>query len=186
MSGGWVNNVGFQNPGIHSIKRFKTENIYSIAALTESEWDGLLEAVPAQVGVEVNMGCPNVREHPDITDVQVKTYIEKFPLVILKLSPTAHALDEIKRFASLGINHFHLFNTIPTESGGESGKRLQEISLKTIRQAKALHPHIKIIGGGGIYTPKDVLLYKEAGADCFSLGSIFLNPIRARRLLKSL
>ena len=186
VESGWVNNVGFQNPGITSVKKFDSEKLYSIAAMEHSDWDQLLNIIPAHAMVEINTSCPNIDDHPEIPDDQVRKYLEKHPLVVFKLPPKQETVKEVEKLSSLGAIHFHLCNTMPTERGGESGKRLQELSLDLIRETKKIHPHIKIIGGGGIYEPKDIDLYRAAGADFFSLASVFLNPLKAQKLLRSI
>lgn len=178
-----MNNVGLQNSGIQSIRNFSPKKLYSIAALDQHDWDSLYEVIPELVSLEINLSCPNVANHPEITDEQVNKYLRKYKLIVFKLSPTAQAETELKRLVSLGATHFHLFNTLPTERGGESGKRLRDFGLRVIQKITIQYPNITIIAGGGIYSADDINLYRNVGAEYFSLASIFLNPVRARKLL---
>lgn len=182
--GGWVNNIGLQNPGIKSIKKFDLSKIYSIAAIETKEWDDLFNYIPKDTLIELNLSCPNVKQRTDVEDEQIINCLNKFPNTIFKLSPTAEIQNQIDWLVNFGAQYFHIANTLPTPRGGESGMRLKEFSLNAIKQVRMEYPNIKIIGGGGIYTAEDVELYKNAGADYFSLASIWFNPIKALQLLK--
>ena len=186
VESGWVNNVGLQNPGIYSVRNYQLDKLYSIAALDSNEWDGLYDAIPETASLEINLSCPNVGDHPEIIDEQVKKFLQKYKLVIFKLSPTSQAENVTQRLISLGAQYFHLFNTISMERGGESGDRLKEFGLQTIKKVRVQYPDIKIIAGGGIYSVEDIESYKNVGANYFSLASVFLNPIQVRQLLKNL
>lgn len=184
IKNGWVNNIGLQNPGIKSVKTFDPEKIYSIAAIQSEEWDKLIDYIPKNLTVELNLSCPNIEQKTNISDQQVLTYLNKLPVVLFKLSSTKKIYNQIDRLVNLGAKYIHIANTLPTSKGGESGERLKEFSLKTIKSVRGKYPGIKIIGGGGIYFDKDIDLYKNAGADYFSLATIWFKPWRAIRLLK--
>ena len=184
VENGWINNIGLQNPGIQSIKEFNPEKIYSIAVIQSEEWDKLIDYIPKETMVELNLSCPNINQKPEIRDQQTIAYINKFPVVIFKLSPTKEIYNQIDRLISLGAQYIHIANTIPVNKGGESGERLKLFSIKTIRDIRGKYPDIKIIGGGGIYSKKDIELYKNAGADYFSLATIWFKPWKAIQLIK--
>ena len=184
IEGGWVNNIGLQNPGIKSVKKFNPEKIYSIAAIQPEDWDGLIEYIPKETMLELNVSCPNVLEKHDISDEQITAYLNKFPTVIFKLSPTDGIGRQIDRLVDLGATYIHIANAMPTARGGESGARLKEFSLKHIKATREKYPDLKIVGGGGIYSTQDIELYKAAGADHFSLASIWFTPWKATHLLK--
>lgn len=183
---GWVNKIGLQNSGIRSVKTFDPQKIYSITAIQPEEWDGLINLIPKEIGVELNLSCPNIEQKPDISDQQITSYLNKFPVVIFKLSPTNEIYNQADRLVNLGAHYIHIANTLPTNEGGESGERLKDFSLKTIKNIRGKCPNIKIIGGGGIYSAKDVELYKNAGADYFSLATIWFKPWKAVKLLREL
>lgn len=186
IKNGWVNNIGLQNPGIKSIVNFNTNKIYSITAIQPEEWDDLIDYIPKGINLELNLSCPNLKQKSEINDEQAIAAINKFQIVIFKLSPTSEIYNQIDRLVSLGAQYIHIANTIPTSRGGESGGRLKEFSLQTIKNTRNKYPHIKIIGGGGIYSYADVELYKNAGADYFSLATIWFKPWRALKLLRRL
>lgn len=183
IKNGWVNNMGLQNPGIKSVKIFNPHKIYSITAIQPEEWNELIDYIPKEIAVELNLSCPNIEQKPNISDHQVVAYINKFPVVIFKLSPTSEIYSQITRLVNLGSEYIHIANTIPTNRGGESGQRLKDFSIKIIKNIRDKYPNIKIIGGGGIYSDKDVILYKTAGADYFSLATIWFKPWKAIQLL---
>lgn len=182
IRGGWVNRVGLQNNGIGSVKHFRKDKIYSIAALDVDDWDIFFEKIPKEIAIEINLSCPNISEHMEISGAQVEKFIRKYPLVVFKISPTKSFAKEVERLISLGVRYFHLFNTLPIDRGGESGVRLKQFALENIPKLKERFPEIKIIGGGGIYSNDDVILYKKAGCDYFSIASIFFDPIKFLKL----
>ena len=184
IKNGWINNIGLQNPGITSVKNFDPERVYSIATIQSEEWDKLIDIIPKEITVELNLSCPNIDQESYIDDRQVIAYVNKYPVVIFKLSPTNEIHEQISRLVTLGAKYIHIANTIPTSRGGESGERLKLFSIQTIRDTRSKYPHIRIIGGGGIYSHKDIELYKNAGADYFSLATVWFNPWRATRLLR--
>jgi dihydroorotate dehydrogenase len=184
IPGGWVNSIGFQNPGIRSIKAYDPHALYSIGAVAEGEWEKLIDLIPGSVSLEINMGCPNLDTHPRLSGPLVRAFISKYPLVVFKLTHSQTVLSEIEFLAENGARYLHLFNTIPGPRGGESGKRVQELALRVIRHVRELYPHITIVGGGGIYSPEDVERYREAGASHFSLSSVFFSPVKAMKIFR--
>jgi len=183
VKNGWVNSIGLQNSGIDSVTKFRREKIYSITAITQDEWDILASVVPSYVMVELNLSCPNIKEKLVISDHQVRAYLKKFPIVIFKLSPTIDISNQIDRLINLGAEYLHIANTLSVPKGGESGQRLKEFSLETIAKVRIKYPNVKIVGGGGIYSSRDVRLYKKVGANYFSLATIWLKPWKATSLL---
>lgn len=186
VNGGWVNDIGLQNGGILSIKKFSFSKIYSIIALQKGEWDNLMDIIPEDTQLELNLSCPNLTTDIEISDKQVKAYVLKYPLVIFKLSPTEDIHRQIEKLISLGVKNLHLCNTLPVEKGGISGKQLKNLSLEIIKKTRLKYPNVTIIGGGGIYSINDVNQYKNAGANYFSTASIWLNPIKTFKLLQGI
>ncbi len=184
INNGWINNIGLQNPGIKSIKKFYSNKIYSIASIEIEDWYELIEYIPKEAKLELNLSCPNVHQKTVITDDQIKSYISKYNFIIFKLSPTNEIYTEIDKLVNLGAKYIHIANTLPVEKGGESGERLKFFSLKTIINVRKKYPNLKIIGGGGIYLKEDIESYKKAGANHFSIASVWFSPLRAIRLLK--
>lgn len=182
ISGGWVNKMGFRNPGIESVV-FKPGKLYSIVGLEQTDWDIFYKKLAPDTWLEVNLGCPN-HSFAMISDGQLMRYLHKFKLISFKLGPTDLSYPLMDHLISYGANTLHLCNTIPTEKGGESGKRLKKYALAMIEKTRQNYPHINIIGGGGIYNLTDLQDYKNAGANHFSLSTIWATPWKAIKILK--
>ena len=184
IEGGWVNKIGFRNKGIKNVV-FRDLRIYSVAGLGgDGDWLSLCETVPEECMVEVNAGCPNVGSY-GISSFALRLFVRKFENPILKVSPTDGGMLTVCRAYELGFKTVHLANAIPVERGGESGKRLKPISLHMVEQTRELFPDMTIIGGGGIYTPEDLKDYENAGADHFSLSTIWFTPWKVKKLIDS-
>ena len=56
-------------------------------------------------------------------------------------------------------------------------------TLDIIRYIKLKYPYVEIIAGGGVTTKKDLKIYKDAGADHISLGSLCFTPWRISNLV---
>ena len=181
VKGGWRNSIGFRNPGMSNIKRFtgsmrRGRDLYSIAAL-DSDWSPFITQMPHGLPIEINVGCPNVGSYT-IADEDVRLFVKCFSELQVKLSPTVD-LDYIKRLHSLGVNKFHLSNTLPSNKGGISGYPLKRISLTLVEKAATMNlEKLHIIAGGGIYKPQDIKDYRNAGANSFSLSTIWFTPWR--------
>ena len=188
VEGGWVNKIGLRNPGIRHID-FYPDKIYSVAPLVNWDYSTFYHHIPGDMMVELNLGCPNVEEQAseDLQALRVafRTFVKKFRLVTVKLPPIPHGMTLLGIAYQQGVRHFHMCNTVPCERGGISGAQLRPHSLEAIRWTRRHMPSdITIIGGGGIYKPEHVDLYREAGADCFSLSTVFMTPWRVRSILE--
>lgn len=182
--GGWVNKVGLKNSGLQNpdmvfkIKKFKElDTIISIHGFDYTEWlllhHWFLNNELNDITLEMNISCPNVIT-TDFNTRAFGLFTNDFKNIIVKLPP-----NNIELFRSAydsGIRIFHCCNTLPTYRGGESGSILKPLSLEMIRQIRKEVDDVTIIGGGGIYTPEDVIDYHNAGADKFSLSTIFFTP----------
>lgn len=175
VPGGWINKIGFRNCGVENLKKCDKTAVYSIAAL-DSDWSPFIENPPSWSKLEINIGCPNVGSYV-ITDDEVKRFVDRFPMLQVKFSPTAYTPDAVSKMYNLGVKVFHLSNTIPTDRGGISGRQLKEVNLPLVE--KIANMDLKgsaIIAGGGIYTPQDVRDYKNAGVTSYSLSTIWFTP----------
>lgn len=180
VEGGWINKIGLRNPGIRSVKEFRTDKIYSVVGLEDGDWEKILEVIPPNVNVEVNLGCPNVHEYVIPSDV-LQDYCKKFN-VIAKLPPTNKVYDMADMCIDVGVKLLHCCNTIPTEKGGISGNQLFEENVLIVAKMARNHPG-KIIAGGGIYTEGHLALYKTVGASYFSLSTVWLTPWRVNSII---
>lgn len=184
IPGGWVNRIGLRNPGIRNVK-FRRGKIYSVAPLIEDDYEVFLDVIPSDTIVELNLGCPNVDGQAPYHPL-VRSFVKKFDLVIIKLSPRPEGMTHLGLGYRDGVRHFHMSNTIPTERGGESGNRLRAMSLNNILWTRKNMPaDIKIIGGGGIYSLYDVVHYRNMGANHISISTAFFKPWTVRSIIKA-
>lgn len=195
---GWINKIGLRNPGIdyaikdwkkividHAFKdlrnkaRGKPSNhktyIYSIAILDETEVPELLEKIPNNMNLELNVSCPNAEKH------MVVTGIEQFinpnrKWCIIKLSPKTEP-QLIDNFYKKGFRQFHCSNTLPVADGGLSGPRLIPHTSRLIEYIKEKYPDTEVIAGGGIQKYDTLIDYQKLGANHFSISTLFLHPI---------
>ena len=176
VSGGWRNNIGFRNPGIHSVK-FQPAITYSISIIHPYEWKRLLDFLPEGIDLEINLSCPNV---PSVTipEDMLIPFLEKFPKLTLKTSPIV-PLEELEKYAEIGVRHFHMSNAIPHTKGGISGKQLKKVNLPLIENAAANRQlnskNVRLIAGGGIYSAQDVIDYRNAGAHDFAISTAWFS-----------
>ena len=66
-----------------------------------------------------------------------------------------------------------------------SGESLKYKNLKNISYIKRKYSNTKIIGGGGIYSLSDLINYKNAGADHYSLSTALINPYKSYKIIKT-
>lgn len=183
IKNGWINKIGLRNCGIKNVK-FNVDKIYSLAALEQNDWVEFLEIVPETVyGVELNLGCPN--ENFKCIEGLIKEYVQKYSFVSVKLPPDEFAFYYVDFGLRHNVNCFHMCNTLQTKRGGESGKRLKDYSIQIIKEVRKYYGNdFDIIGGGGIYTSKDANDYRNAGANYFSLSTVWFNPLNALNIIK--
>ncbi len=188
IKGGWVNRIGFRNKGIRNVDfsmAIENSRLISVAGLCgDGDWLQILEEIPAECMVEINVGCPNVGDY-SIPNHILWAYVDKFALVSLKIPPTEAALFRaLDAHHSAGIQYVHMSNTKATERGGESGRRLKNINLPLIKRMRSMAPEISIIGGGGIYSAQDLKSYISAGANHFSLSTVWFRPWKIKQIKK--
>jgi dihydroorotate dehydrogenase len=176
IHGGWVNSIGFRNPGILYVE-YPINKIISVAGFYENDWLRIHSFIPAECSVEVNVGCPNVQDY-SISKNLMEMYIEKFANVILKIPPSWVWLNRVQQFIEEGLDlkYVHMSNTLPSLEGGISGQQLKAVNLPLVELMKINKPDLKIIAGGGIYGIADLREYRDAGADYFSLATGLLKP----------
>ena len=191
-----VNKIGLRNPGIDGIHKVDPDKIVSVSALVKEDWDLFLNTIHPSRHIEVNLSCPNVEGSASIADFinerDTYTYLIKFlsrfrGKVQFKLPPDENILPYLNYIKTdlTGIDDhelvFHMSNTTPIECDdgvirGASGYEVKDINMKLIPKVKNLFPDCHIIGGGGIYTLEDLINYRQAGCDSYSLSTLFLKP----------
>lgn len=182
IKGGWINQIGLRNRGIRRVE-FRQDRVYSLVGLEDGDWEEMLDHCPFGLSVEVNLGCPNVHEY-GISPEVLKNFCRKF-VVSAKLPPTDKVDDVAAMCVEAGVRYLHLSNTIPTARGGESGQRLYRINQPIVARMAAKYPRVPIIAGGGIYSKKEVAIYRSLGAKHFSLATVWFTPWRVPDILES-
>lgn len=180
---GWVNRIGLRNPGIdYAIKTYKNGQIISIAIMDEKEIKPIVDKIPENMNIELNVSCPNTDKH--MINKGLKVFLnKKRNWCIIKLPPINYR-EDLNRFYEEGFRQFHVSNTLPTKFGGLSGPELKPYTTKNIQYIKKYYPGCIIIAGGGIRSMKDVKEYREVGADHFSVSSLCFNPIAFLKFYK--
>ncbi len=186
---------------------WQTPVIVNIAGETVREYVQIaeyLEGVPGVAGIEVNVSCPNVQEggavfgdSPEAV-AHVTSAIRRattLPLIV-KLSPNVNDVRPIAvAAASSGADAISLINTITglsidihtrrsalaNHTGGLSGPAIKPVALRMVyevaRELRSTHPHVPVIGLGGITNANDALEFLMAGASAIQIGTInFVNP----------
>ena len=181
---GWVNKIGLRNKGIdYAIKNYNGE-IVSIAILNKEEIPKIVDKIPKNMNIELNVSCPNA-EKKMVTDGLEKFLNKDRKWCIIKLSPVSD-LKLIENYYKLGFRQFHCSNTIPIESGGLSGKSIKPYNEKLIKHIKNKYSDTEVIAGGGITKIEDVESYKKIGADHFSMSTVVFCPYLFFKLYNSL
>lgn len=173
---GWVNKIGLRNPGIdYAIRTYKKGEIISIAIMEEKEIKPIVDKIPEDMDIELNVSCPNTDKH--MINKGLKVFLnKKRNWCIVKLPPIDYQ-EDFDRYYNEGFRQFHLSNTLPTKYGGLSGPSLKPYTKKNIQYIRKFYPKCIIIAGGGIHSIKDIDEYKNSGADHFSVSSLCFNPI---------
>ncbi len=176
---GWVNKIGLRNKGIDwAINDFKKDSscIYSIALFNEKEIDKIVEKIPENMNIEINVSCPNV-EKSVVNDGLYKFLNKKRQWCVIKLSPKTPT-SLIDSYYNQGFRQFHCCNTVPISQGGLSGKSIQPYSFKMISYIKNKYPNTEVIGGGGIQNSQDIINYKNVGCNHFSISTLLFHPFK--------
>tara|TARA_R110002074_G_scaffold98628_4_gene213572 strand:+ start:4185 stop:4874 length:690 start_codon:yes stop_codon:yes gene_type:complete len=177
---GWRNKLGLRNPGIFTgIDNTAPHNVMSIASLEPNDWRILYEAVPKNMSVELNISCPNVDAHPDLTKSFAK---DERKWCIVKVPPTI-TNKQIDKIVKLGYNQIHASNTVPTAKGGLSGDVIVPHTLRILEYIKSTHPHVEVIAGGGVKDKASANRYIDAGADHISLGTVCFTPWKLKGIV---
>lgn len=185
---GWVNKIGLKNKGLRNIQSFEENRIYSIAAIENEDWREMLRLLPENIWLELNLSCPNLEDQPNFLEKfpfrLLPQFIEKFGWVSIKFPPTELTKQLLTKCIDYGLENAHLCNTLPTDRGGESGRKLKEKSMVLVQWAKENFPNLYVIAGGGIYSLEDLFDYQSHGADGFSLSTVYFTPWRIKKIRK--
>jgi len=186
----------WQTPVIVNIVGDTIEEFVEVAAY--------LEDVEGVAGIEMNVSCPNVQQGGAVFGSSPQIIAEvteavrsatTLPLIV-KLSPnTGDVRPGALAAASAGADAISLINTITgmkidisarrpaigNVTAGLSGPAIKPIALRIVYEValelRSAHPHVPIIGLGGISTANDALEFLMAGASAIQIGTInFVNP----------
>ena len=207
---GLLNAIGLQNIGVEALIKqkapmwasWKVPVIVNIAGESVEDYGRVasrLDGVAGVSGLEVNIGCPNVkaggmefgRDPKEAAAVtRAVKAVTSLP-VIVKLTPNVTDIVEIALAVSeAGANAVCLINTlrgmaIDTAArkpalgniyGGLSGPAIKPVALSMVYQA-AKEIRVPIVGCGGISSAEDALEFIMAGASAVEVGTIqFVNP----------
>lgn len=132
---GWINKIGLRNKGIdYAIENYDRKSIISVAILDKQDIPKILKKIPDDMNVEINVSCPNANKKMVDEDIQ-KFINSKRDWCIIKLSPECTD-SKIDNYYKMGFRQFHCCNTLPTISGGLSGKSILPYSTNMIKKIK--------------------------------------------------
>jgi dihydroorotate dehydrogenase (NAD+) catalytic subunit len=207
---GLLNSIGLQNIGVEALVKEKAPLwaswqvpvIVNIAGESIDEYAGLaarLDGVAGISGLEVNIGCPNVKSGgmefgtDPCAAASVTAAVKKASSlpVIVKLTPNVTSIVEIAEAAEdAGADALCLINTLRGMAidvslrkpslgnicGGLSGPAVKPVALYMVYQV-AGSVKLPIVGCGGIESAQDALEFIMAGASAVEVGTAqFVNP----------
>ena len=207
---GVLNSIGLQNIGIEAVIRDKAPvwagwmvpvmvNIVGIRVEDYAQMAGKLDEVAGIGGIEVNIGCPNIKAggaefgaKPELAaevTAAVKA-VTSLPIVV-KLTPNTGDITGVARaVAGAGADAISLINTpkgmvididkrkplLGNIFGGLSGPAIKPIALYMV-YAVAGAVDVPVVGSGGITSASDALEFIMAGASAIQVGTAnFTNP----------
>ena len=190
---GWTNKLQLPNPGVKvGLDRQIRGEVLSIAEVQRGDFKELVQIIPINQSVELNLSCPNLGKSLPWDSAEVFTKYKgtswERKWCIAKLSPltTPEQLEFL--IDDLGFTQLHFSNTLPLgdgRGGGLSGVTLRPYTLELIRLVREnWGDAVTIIAGGGVSDFGAVYEYLKEGANHVSLGSVCFNPFKLRKILK--
>lgn len=219
--GGMINSVGLQGPGLEawlditlpelleqtprvilSVWGRRVEDFEACAAI-------LSDREPNLLAVEVNLACPNLREHLELfahstsatSDAVAAVVATGYP-VWAKLSPrVTHVVEIADAAATAGAETVVLVNNlmgtvIDIEQrapklggvvGGLSGPALRAVAVRAVWECRRAHPELGIVGVGGVACGENAVEFLQAGADAVQVGTAtFYDPRASIKVLHGL
>jgi dihydroorotate dehydrogenase (NAD+) catalytic subunit len=207
---GLLNSIGLQNIGVEALVKEKAPPwaswqvpvIVNIAGESIDDYAKLatrLDGVAGVSGLEVNIGCPNVKSggmefgtDPGVAAAVTAAVKKATSLpVIVKLTPNVTSIVGIaEAVADAGADALCLINTLQGMAidvftrkpslgnicGGLSGPAIKPVALHMVYQV-AGRVKVPIVGCGGIMSARDALEFIMAGASAVEVGTAqFVNP----------
>ena len=207
---GVLNSIGLQNMGVEALIREKAPvwagwrvpvmvNIVGERVEDYAQLAGELDGVAGIGGIEVNIGCPNIKaggaefgaKPESAAEVTAAVKAATSLPVLVKLTPnTGDIAGVAKAVAEAGADAISLINTprgiaidisrrrplLGNITGGLSGPAIRPIALYMVYTVAGA-VDVPVIGGGGITTASDALEFIMAGASAIQVGTAnFTNP----------
>ncbi len=207
---GVLNSIGLQNIGLKAVIRdkapiwasWRVPVIVNIVGETVAEYAQLaqeLDGVAGISGLEVNIGCPNIKAggaefgaHPEsAAEVTAAVKAATSLPIMVKLTPnTSDIAGVAKAVAGAGADAISLINTprgmvidiaqrrplLGNIFGGLSGPAIKPLALYMVYTVAGA-VEVPVIGGGGITSASDGLEFIMAGASAIQVGTAnFTNP----------
>jgi len=207
---GLLNSIGLQNIGAKAVIKekapvwatWRVPVIVNIVGETVDDYAQLareLDGVAGISGIEVNIGCPNIKAGGAEFGANPKTAAEVTTAVkastslpvLVKLTPnTADIAQVAKAVAKAGADAVSLINTLKgmaidisrrrpllgSISGGLSGPAIKPVALYMVYEVAGA-VDVPVIGCGGIATSSDGIEFIMAGASAIQVGTAsFANP----------
>lgn len=195
-NGGWINSVGFRNPGVAAfaskLGRPDYPVIVSLAGSIPDDFEHMVGMFnEAVAGFELNLSCPNVRNMGDdvghdsnlTRDVVQKTKGATDLPVFVKVAINMD--DSVDEAISAGADGITAINTVRAvgvnpetgkpffddgRGGGLSGPPIKHIALREVYRFASKHD-VPIMGCGGISTWQDATDFMTLGASAVQVGS---------------
>ncbi len=207
---GLLNSIGLENIGVDALIKEKAPVwaswqipvIVNIAGETVNDYArlaGRLEGVAGVSGLEVNIGCPNIKAggaefgaYPD-SAAEVTTAVRNATSlpILVKLTPNTSDIAKVAlAVAGAGADALTLINTLKgmaidiarrkpllgNITGGLSGPAIKPVALYMVYEVAGA-VDIPIIGCGGIMSASDAIEFIMAGASAVQVGTAgFANP----------
>jgi dihydroorotate dehydrogenase (NAD+) catalytic subunit len=207
---GLLNSIGLQNIGVKALIKekapiwatWRVPVIVNIVGETIDDYAQLaekLDGVAGISGIEVNIGCPNIKAggaefgaNPESAAEVTATVKASTSLpVLVKLTPNTTNIAEVaKAVAEAGADAISLINTLKGMAiditrrrpllggitGGLSGPAIKPVALYMVYEVAGA-VNVPVIGCGGITTSSDALEFIMAGASAIQVGTAsFANP----------
>jgi dihydroorotate dehydrogenase (NAD+) catalytic subunit len=207
---GLLNSIGLQNIGVKAVIKEKAPiwsgwrvpvivNIVGETVEDYAQLAGELDGVAGISGLEVNIGCPNIKaggaefgaEPKSAAEVTAAVKKATSLPVMVKLTPnTADIAGVARAVARAGADAISLINTLKgiaiditrgkpslgSITGGLSGPAIKPVALYMVYEVAGA-VEVPVVGCGGITTSSDALEFIIAGASAVQIGTAsFTNP----------
>jgi dihydroorotate dehydrogenase (NAD+) catalytic subunit len=207
---GVLNSIGLQNIGVEAVLRekapvwagWRVPVLVNIVGETVEEYAELarrLDGVAGISGLEVNIGCPNIKaggaefgaNPKSAAEVTARVRRATSLPVMVKLTPnTGDIVGVARAVAQAGADAISLINTprgmvidiakrrplLGNKQGGLSGPAIRPLALYLVYSVAGA-VKIPVVGIGGIATSSDALEFILAGASAVEVGTAnFANP----------